>query len=128
MLLRQHEAAQSSNPDADGVISWNEFSENSHIEPSEAHGSRYLHVLAGALNVDTANLDAIDSSGAAANEGSSPRLMLFMVVAFGAAGVLAAGMWLRREHDESALDSNSLPEAPPGKGREDSHAREGGSA
>jgi hypothetical protein len=33
-------------PDAIGLISWNEFSENSHIEPSQAHGNLYLKVLA----------------------------------------------------------------------------------
>ena len=31
-----------SSPDAIGLISWNEFSENSHVEPSEKHGARYL--------------------------------------------------------------------------------------
>jgi len=34
-----------SSPDAIGLISWNEFSENSHIEPSQAYGNRYLIVL-----------------------------------------------------------------------------------
>jgi hypothetical protein len=38
-----------SDPDAVGLISWNEFSENSHIEPSRAYGERYLRVLAGKL-------------------------------------------------------------------------------
>jgi hypothetical protein len=34
-----------SNPDAIGLISWNEFSENSHIEPSERYGREALDVL-----------------------------------------------------------------------------------
>ncbi|MFI6226423.1 endo-1,3-alpha-glucanase family glycosylhydrolase [Micromonospora echinospora] len=42
-------AARRSAPDALGVISWNEFSENTHIEPSEQHGDRYLGVLADLL-------------------------------------------------------------------------------
>jgi len=33
-------------PDAIGLISWNEFSENSHIEPSQSYGNLYLKVLA----------------------------------------------------------------------------------
>ena len=33
-------------PDAVGLISWNEFSENSHIEPSQSYGNLYLEVLA----------------------------------------------------------------------------------
>jgi len=38
-------SAFQSSPDAIGLISWNEFSENSHIEPSEKYGKRYLEVL-----------------------------------------------------------------------------------
>jgi hypothetical protein len=39
------EAALQSVPDAIGLISWNEFSENTHIEPSERHDDQYLEVL-----------------------------------------------------------------------------------
>jgi hypothetical protein len=42
-------AALSSTPDAVGIISWNEFTENSHIEPSQDHGFRYLDVVAQRL-------------------------------------------------------------------------------
>ena len=41
--------AESSSPDAIGLISWNEFSENSAIEPSTTYGKTALHVLADAL-------------------------------------------------------------------------------
>lgn len=44
------ETAFDSSPDAIGVISWNEFSENTHIEPSEKHGTQYLDVLTDFLN------------------------------------------------------------------------------
>lgn len=37
--------ALQSTPDAIGLISWNEFSENSHVEPSQNHGDLYLKVL-----------------------------------------------------------------------------------
>jgi hypothetical protein len=46
-LQRELDAALRSSPDAVGLISWNEFSENTHIEPSERYGSRALEVLAG---------------------------------------------------------------------------------
>jgi hypothetical protein len=37
--------AIASSPDALGIISWNEFSENSYIEPSQNYGSQYLEIL-----------------------------------------------------------------------------------
>jgi hypothetical protein len=45
-LRQQMDTARQSSPDAIGLISWNEFSENSHIEPSVKYGTRYLEVLA----------------------------------------------------------------------------------
>jgi len=45
-LLHQLQVAINSSPDAVGLISWNEFSENTHLEPSESYGTRYLEVLA----------------------------------------------------------------------------------
>ena len=45
-LRRQMAGAVQSSPDAIGLISWNEFSENTHIEPSEEYGVRYLELLA----------------------------------------------------------------------------------
>jgi hypothetical protein len=38
--------AQATNPDGIAVISWNEFTENSYVEPSHNYGERYLQVLA----------------------------------------------------------------------------------
>ena len=45
-LKTELNTALQSLPDAIGLISWNEFSENSHIEPSQSHGDLYLKVLA----------------------------------------------------------------------------------
>jgi hypothetical protein len=45
-LRREFAGALSSSPDAVGLISWNEFSENSQIEPSRNFGFRYLRVVA----------------------------------------------------------------------------------
>ncbi len=44
-LRAELNAAIGSSPDAIGLISWNEFSENTHIEPSERYGRRYLDLL-----------------------------------------------------------------------------------
>jgi len=45
-LRTELKVALQSRPDAIGLISWNEFSENSHIEPSQNYGRVYLKVLA----------------------------------------------------------------------------------
>jgi hypothetical protein len=44
-LQKEMNIALQSSPDAIGLISWNEFSENSHIEPSEKYDHQYLEVL-----------------------------------------------------------------------------------
>jgi hypothetical protein len=45
-LVQSFGAAMTSSPDAVGLISWNEFSESSYVEPSQRYGRRYLDVLA----------------------------------------------------------------------------------
>jgi hypothetical protein len=49
MLETQLNVAFSSQPDAIGLISWNEFSENSHVEPSCLYGTQSLTTLARLL-------------------------------------------------------------------------------
>jgi Glycosyl hydrolase family 99 len=44
-LLDSLNAAMTTAPDAIGLISWNEFSESSHVEPSQRYGRRYLDAL-----------------------------------------------------------------------------------
>ena len=62
-LRSSWEAATASDPDVIGIISWNEFSENTHIEPSERNGTRYLEVLADLTGAPRPVFDDIDSSG-----------------------------------------------------------------
>lgn len=45
-LRTEYATALRSSPDALGLISWNEFSENTYVEPSKDFGHRYLDVLA----------------------------------------------------------------------------------
>jgi len=61
-LQIQFNTALRSSADAIGIISWNEFSENSHIEPSENYGNRYLEVLANIRNVPAPVVRDFDSS------------------------------------------------------------------
>lgn len=66
-LRRQFASASTSSPDALGIISWNEFSENSYIEPSRKYGTTYLDILSGLLHGDVGQAastagDGLDSS------------------------------------------------------------------
>lgn len=81
-LALELDAAIRSLPDAVGVISWNEFSENTHIEPSDTYGDRYLGLLAEWHALPPPHVPDLDSS---ASEGLdvSPlsRLAALLLVA-----------------------------------------------
>jgi hypothetical protein len=70
-LRREYNAAIGSSPDVVGLISWNEFSENSHIEPSERYGVRYLHVLADIRGAKAPKIESFDSSSEPASTAKS---------------------------------------------------------
>jgi hypothetical protein len=61
-LRLQINTAMASSPDALGIISWNEFSENSYIEPSVAYGSKYLDILSEINHLPPPNIGEFDSS------------------------------------------------------------------
>jgi phospholipase C len=67
-LRSELDAATGSGPDAVGLISWNEFSENTHVEPSERYGSRYLDVVADVRGARLPELRDFDSSEPAATD------------------------------------------------------------
>ena len=54
--------ATSTMPDAIGLISWNEFSENSHIEPSQNYGSVILETISDIQHAPVPIIPDIDSS------------------------------------------------------------------
>jgi hypothetical protein len=58
-LRRQMAVIGEAHPDAIGIISWNEFSENSHIEPSVDHGYAYVDVVRDARGL--AGLPEVES-------------------------------------------------------------------
>ena len=67
-LRAELDAAASSSPDAIGLISWNEFSENTHIEPSRAHGLRYLRLVGEVRGAKLPGTPEFDSSEPAATD------------------------------------------------------------
>jgi hypothetical protein len=68
-LRREFDAAVQSTPDAVGLISWNEFSENSHVEPSLRYGRRYLGILRDIRGARVSPKTDLDSSDAASGIG-----------------------------------------------------------
>jgi hypothetical protein len=61
-LRRELDAAMATIPDAVGLISWNEFSENTHVEPSRQHGQASLDLLASLAALPPLQLPDFDSS------------------------------------------------------------------
>jgi hypothetical protein len=62
-LRTEWSAAEHSSPDAIGLISWNEFSESSYIEPSRMYGDRYLKVVAEITGARAPDVGDFDSDG-----------------------------------------------------------------
>jgi hypothetical protein len=94
-LRAEWRTALDSSPDMIGVISWNEYSENSEIEPTTAFGTRYLDVvgeLTGKGFVFHGNFDS--SSTPAHTSGYTTALL----VGFGAVLLACVGAvaWRRQ--------------------------------
>ena len=90
-LQIQFNTAIQSSPDAIGLISWNEFSENSHIEPSENYEDRYLKVLSDIQDVPAPVVRNFDSSEPDNQVGPNPTMGAFgsdKLLALGAIGFL----------------------------------------
>ncbi|HEX9333128.1 MAG TPA: endo-1,3-alpha-glucanase family glycosylhydrolase [Anaerolineales bacterium] len=98
-LQIQFNTALQSSPDAVGLISWNEFSENSHIEPSEKYNHRYLNVLANIRHVSAPRINDFDSSEPG---NTQENLGLVQILALGLLGIsifagLAVLIWRNRK-------------------------------
>jgi hypothetical protein len=85
-------AALASQPDAIGVISWNEYSENTYIEPSKEYGDQYLkelRALTGAQPPTVQNFDSSAPSGGATSPWRSVMVLIGAVVLLGACSIVA---------------------------------------
>jgi len=67
-LRTEYAAAMASRPDLLGLISWNEFSENSHVEPSVQHGTQALDVLRRLRDVPASAAPSVHPSRAARHD------------------------------------------------------------
>jgi hypothetical protein len=102
-MRTEYNVAVKSSPDMLGLISWNEFSENTYVEPSLHYGKRFLDVLADLTHtVAPTPSTAVDSSGAltdapAGSRGQSALLLIiFPAVLFIGLGVLGIALRRRR--------------------------------
>jgi phospholipase C len=97
-LREELDAATRSSPDAVGLISWNEFSENTHVEPSLNHGTRYLDIVADVRSASPAGVSEFDSSEPAAtgvNYGV-PLLGGLALFLLGSLGLMLPRLTIRR--------------------------------
>jgi hypothetical protein len=92
-LRQEWSAAVKSSPDALGLISWNEFSENSQVEPSRTYGDRYLQVVADITGAKAPDVAEFDSDGGPAGTSFSYGLPL---AAGGLVVLVLGGALLRR--------------------------------
>jgi hypothetical protein len=104
-LRQSFAAARGSEPDAIGLISWNEFSENTHIEPSQKYGATELNVLAGILGASTIDVP-VDSSDTTVQHGGLTTWGALFIGAI-AIGLLLGLAVIRRRR------SRNRPPTPP---------------
>ena len=93
-LRTEFTAASRSGPDAIGVISWNEFSENSAIEPSRQYGVQSLQTIAPLLGgvaptLQTGGLDSSEPGSRGSGWDQTAAVGVLVILTVGAAVVLA---------------------------------------
>jgi hypothetical protein len=98
-LRSEWQAAEASAPDAIGIISWNEYSESTQIEPSADLGTRYLDTVKTLVSSPPPPGKETDSS---APQGAAPgSLTRSAITLTGVVGAVAAtmvwGFWRRRQ-------------------------------
>jgi hypothetical protein len=83
-LRREWSMALDSSADGVAIVSWNEFSENSHVEPSRNRGNASLRDLATLLHAKVPASIGADSSDGGSSAGSAPwRAGLVLLIALG---------------------------------------------
>jgi hypothetical protein len=96
MLERQLDASIRSFPDMIGLISWNEFSEGSYVEPSRDYADQSLQVLARLNKTNLTPITDFDSSAPAGIDPSPGFGRLLAIVVVSAIAVVAVGITARR--------------------------------
>jgi hypothetical protein len=105
-LRHQIDVAIQSSPDAIGLISWNEFSENSYVEPSVNYGSRYLEVLADIRGTTFPKLTDFDSSTPGNTEYRISNLLILAAGGFVVLACIATIVWRERNRSADILNDH----------------------
>ncbi len=85
-LRLEMNAAMDSSPDAIGLISWNEYSENSQVEPSRAYGATALTVIASIEHAKAPAVADFDSSAPSGFHVGPSQFVLLGALVFLVAG------------------------------------------
>lgn len=93
-LRTEYATALRSSPDVLGLISWNEFSENTHVEPSKKYGDRYLDVLAELRHTSPPEPAAAVDSSAQPLPTEPGRQLPTVVLLLGLPALLIVGLTL----------------------------------
>ncbi len=96
-LREELNAALQSNPDAIGIISWNEFSENTHIEPSENYGTMALDVLMGRQTSQPPRVTNFDSSAQGESD-AGPVFQPFILLGVFMLAAVSISVVITRQH------------------------------
>jgi hypothetical protein len=93
---KEWQAAMTSRPTAIGIISWNEFSENTHIEPSQRYSTQYLRILGDLTGAGPSGLADFDSDAPAGR--GSPWRATAALTGLGGLIVVSGLVIVRRQH------------------------------
>jgi hypothetical protein len=107
-LRQEWNTALASSPDAVGLISWNEFSESSEIEPTLAFGSQYLHLIKEIVGGKFTVEGDFDSSDTPPKQFGYAMPLFIGVGAVGLVGI-AAFFWRRELRKATARTTWSSP-------------------
>jgi hypothetical protein len=98
-LRMEYNSAVSSSPDALGLISWNEFSENTHVEPSERYGNSSLTELTSLIRGPSVPVSPMtDESDDPGRDGiltAGAALLILLLLA----AAIPIYSWIRRPPD-----------------------------
>jgi hypothetical protein len=95
-LRASWQAALDTVPDVIGIISWNEFSENTYVEPSVKYGTRYLDVVRMLTTSPPPPPKELDSSGPSGAGPTGGAVLASSVLVGGVALATIVGLRRRR--------------------------------